>query len=424
MEFFAVSYIIKVNIAICILYCIYFLFFRNDTFFRLKRGYFLFGSAFCLTYPFLSFELPRFYVDNKIVEAIIHQVESEPVNVFANGGGTAFAWWSVLIVLAGIIGLVLLMRVLMQVLSILFLRMKYPKKQILEGVSIIYVHNREVAPFSFFRWIFLNPYKYSDKDLADIITHEKEHATQMHSVDVLLFQVVCALFWWNPFVWLIKREARLNLEYIADSKVLNSGTDAKRYQYNLVRLSYGEITAVVNNFNVSQLKKRIKMMNKEKSLKKKMPKYLLVIPCMLALICINCFSLHSRVNVISENRSGDELKEMITQEDVPDGYDVVDEMPVFPGGQEGLIRYISENLKYPPESAKKGIQGKVLIKFTISETGEVLKDKIELMQGFDPLCDAEALRVVRSMPDWTPGKNMGVAVPVFFVLPVSFSLGK
>lgn len=101
-------------------------------------------------------------------------------------------------------------------------------------------------------------------------------------------------------------------------------------------------------------------------------------------------------------------------------YEKVEQMPEFPGGQTELINFLMKSVKYPRESMEKGIQGKVFVSFVISKKGSVLNTKIE--RGVDPLLDAEALRVVNSMPKWKPGKEKGKKVAVQFTLPISFRL--
>jgi TonB family protein len=95
-------------------------------------------------------------------------------------------------------------------------------------------------------------------------------------------------------------------------------------------------------------------------------------------------------------------------------------MPQHPGGTKGLQKYLSENIKYPPEAQKKGIQGKVFVSFVIDEEGNVTDAKVA--KSVDPLLDAEALRVINGMQKWTPGKQRGKAVKVAFTLPINFAL--
>ena len=103
-----------------------------------------------------------------------------------------------------------------------------------------------------------------------------------------------------------------------------------------------------------------------------------------------------------------------------DVYTVVEQMPQFPGGERALMQFIRANFRYPTSAAETGVQGKVLVNFIVSSTGKVESAKV--INSVHPALDAEALRVVNSMPDWLPGKQHGEAVDVAYVLPVEFML--
>jgi protein TonB len=98
----------------------------------------------------------------------------------------------------------------------------------------------------------------------------------------------------------------------------------------------------------------------------------------------------------------------------------VEEMPEFPGGLPALLKFVSENLNYPSDAQINNIQGKVIVKFVVNADGSA--DRLEILRSVDPLLDNEAMRVVKSLPKFKPGKQGGVAVPVWFMLPVSFKL--
>ncbi len=100
----------------------------------------------------------------------------------------------------------------------------------------------------------------------------------------------------------------------------------------------------------------------------------------------------------------------------------VEQMPQYPGGDEELLKFIKNNLKYPKDAAEKGIEGRVTIRFVVSKTGEVTD--VMVIRGLDPSCDAEALRVVKMMPTWTPGRQSGRDVPVYYTLPIVYKLQK
>jgi protein TonB len=100
----------------------------------------------------------------------------------------------------------------------------------------------------------------------------------------------------------------------------------------------------------------------------------------------------------------------------------VEQMPAFPGGEEELIRFIHDNLKYPAVAAEVGVEGRVTIRFVVSRTGDVTD--VTVIRGLDPSCDKEAVRVVKMMPRWIPGRQNGRNVPVYYTLPVVFKLQK
>ena len=169
--------------------------------------------------------------------------------------------WIGYLYLAGVV--VLLVRLVVQAFSLYRLIVRMPEKEI-NGVRVKCL-NDPSGPFSFFGWIFMNPAAVKEDEISEILTHEMAHVKQHHSVDVLLAEMVSICCWMNPFAWLLKREVRLNLEFLADRKVMEAGFATKSYQYHLLGLAYNHKYGLSNNFNFSHLKQRIIMMNKKKS---------------------------------------------------------------------------------------------------------------------------------------------------------------
>jgi bla regulator protein blaR1 len=99
---------------------------------------------------------------------------------------------------------------------------------------------------------------------------------------------------------------------------------------------------------------------------------------------------------------------------------VVEEMPLFPGGDQALLKYIAENTKYPPSAKTNNIQGRVILRFCVTADGDV--NRISIMKGVDPMLDSEAIRVVGTLPQFNPGKQSGKAVPVWYMVPITFAL--
>jgi len=101
-------------------------------------------------------------------------------------------------------------------------------------------------------------------------------------------------------------------------------------------------------------------------------------------------------------------------------YQVIEQMPQFPGGEEELLDFISKNLKYPVSAIRNGIQGKVICRFIVTRAGKV--ENAEVVRSLDPRCDKEALRVIRLLPRFIPGKQHGVNVNVYYTIPITFRL--
>ena len=325
-----------------------------------------------------------------------------------------------------IIGVVLLsVRFIIQAASISNLIRKSPAETI-NGIRVKRLE-KESGPFSFFGWIFINMESLKDDEINEVLIHELTHARQKHSIDVLLAEIVNIICWVNPFSWLLKREVRQNLEYLADRKVMESGIEAKSYQYHLLGLAYKPQHGLSNNFNISHLKQRIIMMNKKKTNGVGHIKYaLFAIPAFALLVAGN-------ISCSSEATKTDDVKENVTTvkpdvEEVPaekaetkdEVFMVVEKMPEFPGGMQELINYLSKNVKYPASAMKKNVQGRVIVQFVVEKDGTPTEFKV--LRSVDPDLDAEALRVMKEMPKWKPGMQKGQAVRVKFTVPVSFKL--
>ena len=189
-----------------------------------------------------------------------------------------FAYWGMVIVLA--------IRFFIQLAGIIRLAFRCRKAKI--GNTNVHLLRQASGPFSFFHWIFIHPTSHTEDELSEILTHEQTHANQWHSIDVLVSEIVCIFCWFNPFAWLMKREIRTNLEYLADNRVLETGHDSKAYQYHLLGLSHHKAAATIyNSFNVLPLKKRIKMMNKKRTREIGRTKYLMFLPLAALLMIIS-----------------------------------------------------------------------------------------------------------------------------------------
>ena len=123
---------------------------------------------------------------------------------------------------------------------------------------------------------------------------------------------------------------------------------------------------------------------------------------------------------VNDTTPGIQPTDPVIPDDETPPYVVVKEMPEFPGGLPALLKYVGDNLKYPEDAQNNNIQGKVILKFVVNRDGSV--NRIEILRGVDPLLDSEAVRVVSILPKFKPGKQNGVPVPVWFMLPIVFKI--
>jgi len=316
-------------------------------------------------------------------------------------------------------------RLARQLLSILLIKLK-SKREEYKGIAF-YNLEKEITPFSFFNMIFMNVDVHSENELNQIIIHERTHARQMHSLDIMLAEVMYIICWWNPFAWLLKKEISNNLEYLADKSVLDEGVDSQDYQYHLLRLTYHETAVqIVNNFNVSQLKNRIMMMNKSKSPTKMATKYLILLPLVFFLVTVNSCTNKTDESQGVEDESVEQAmseNDSITvkpTEEKEEVFVVVQNQPEYPGGTPALMKFLGDNINYPKTAQEEGLQGRVILNFVVEKDGSITD--VQIVRGIAPSLDEEAIRVVKAMPKWKPGTQNGEIVRVRYTLPVVYRL--
>lgn len=424
-------YLIKINVALMLLYGFYRLTVSRDTFFGLRRLTLWLIYAVALMVPALSLE---YWVRDTPTMASMAHVYADtfyPV-VVVKAQAPSITWIDMLLGIywAGVV--VLSLRLVWQLFSIIRLAV-ISRKQEVEGITV-HLLKGEGSPFSFFRWVFMYPSTLEGKQLHEVMVHECTHVSGLHSLDTLFSELFSIACWFNPFAWLMKQEVRMNLEYLADESVLSDGNARKSYQYHLLGLAYrqpNESTKIANNFNLLPLKKRIKMMNKRRTSEIGKAKYLLFAPLAGALLMVSNIESVAReigeqfpevaeVQQKAEAKASDATAPADTTKNVV--YDVTETMPQFPGGQEVLLKYLAANIKYPASAVKAKKQGRVIVTFIIQKDGSVAKARIA--RSVDPELDAEALRIVKAMPNWTPGTQDGKPVNVKYIIPVNFSLQK
>ena len=540
-------YIIHSSLILAAFYLFYKLLCSRDTLHRFNRGLLLIILALSVALPLMRIDLG---VVSQEANAVFKELTMtiEPTEIVTSGVATTeqaapTLWqqipWNAVFIGFYIIGLaVCLARFVSSLLSIVRLIRK-SQRQVLPDGTILITHDKPYGPFSWMRYIIVSAQDLNDnRDM--ILAHERAHIHLGHSWDLLLAQLCVTAQWFNPAVWLLKRELEAIHEYEADSHTLHQGFNARQYQLRLFEAATGvKFNTITNNFNNCSTKKRIIMMLKQQTSPWARLKALFVLPvALVAVVAISCTSPKERnvdnklsnvrvhgaepflvfafedkseiciqgkhlncdgapnfdylsvcgltpenidgISVLQSEESkaifgaagangafhfqvkGKTAKDMTTalaeyakaignteplkisikkpatiDEIQAVGYaptpkandpsaeqgeifQVVEEQPMFPGGMQELMKFLQTNIRYPKEAQDRGLQGRVIVQFVVNKDGSICDEHI--VKSVDPQLDAEALRIVRSMPTWTPGKQRGEPVRVRFTIPVTFKL--
>lgn len=263
----------KINIVLLLFAAAYYLILRRLTFYAINRLFLLFGILFSTVYPFIN--LTRLFKNHQAIAGLVPRLNN---NITQQT--TISIYWKLLAVLffSGVV--IMAMRLIIQFLSLRRIHQN-SKPGNIENYTVRILAD-QVSPFSFWQTIYINPLLHQKQDLNNILEHEKVHVEEWHTLDIILSEVSVVLYWFNPGVWLMKRAVKENIEFITDAKILKKGIDKKAYQYSL--LDVGNLKpslAILNNFNISDLKKRIKMMNAKRSSPLNLSRYVFVLPVLL-----------------------------------------------------------------------------------------------------------------------------------------------
>lgn len=512
------QYLIQVNLYLVLFYGFYRLLLVNETFYTLNRIY-LVGSAV------LSFGIPFWYSDyvqsffiTQQVNAVFYTVLSPAVFGVKASAENPFTWYDLLKLFYGVCTLFLSIKLIFNFLQL---------KRILENTEGYTKHG---AGFSFFNFVFV------DKDLQKhevVMEHEYVHIKQLHSADVILFEVIAVLCWFNPVVYFYKKSVKHIHEFIADD--IASRLEASKADYAMLLFSqqFGlNPHQLTNQFiDKSTLKRRIEMLHKPRSRKIALLKYGFTAPLFALMLVIASASIAKnngikKVEKLVETTakmpitelSISPIKELLIEKETPvkgkvtaaedgkplagvmitvkdknrgtttdidgnyminatpadeliftfvgfetstvpvtdkkvidiklkskkDGtpiglhevvvagykptinyeseeiFTTVEENPSFPEGIKAMYQYIARNLRYPEPARRANVQGKVFVKFIVRKDGSV--SDLQILKGIGFGCDEETVRVLGSMPKWTPGKQNGKPVSVYFTMPVNFVL--
>ena len=523
-----IGHLLPIAATIAVLWLVYCLLFRNSNRLYFNRYFLLTSMLLALVMPFLGLlsglEVPQMATlkqnmfNGMMLNEVVVTPDGEPilpeVTVTTTTTPSRFSLWQVVggLYLIGVGVMTLLF--LFKLGKILVLIIRSPKRK-MNGCTAVYT-GREQGSFSFFRYAFF-PNENVD---PDIVRHELSHIEHRHSWDILFAEVMMILQWFNPFIYLYKKELQSLHEYQADRDVVATGVDKKNYMMLILQQCTAvDFSGMSNNFSLILTKKRIKMITKNEKAKGLWWRLLATLPVLAVLLIANTKvaaqekksekvdikvemgwfevyddfgnpmnltdtiiynedgsyvqfktteapdpisgEMRSKITATCCNADGtpnqdiqfhisamekhgdttmyhvdpftistDNYKlKILTTEDNPAQvmeknkdtvYQVVDEMPEFPNGIEGLMDYVAQNVKYPESAKENNLQGRVIVKFVIEKDGSV--SNVEVGRGWGNELDEEAVRVVKAMPKWKPGKQNGEPVRVSFMLPINFKL--
>ena len=506
----------KVAVLIVVFYMFYRLLLSKETFHRVNRVVLLSTAVLSFILPLCVITMHKTVVMSAMPVVSVGDVQMEVA------ADEQPALWQYVVPLLYIIGVVVVLsRTLLSVWRVLMLVRRSERIPQADGTTLCVVPD-QVPPFSFCSYIVMNRNDYHTGDSA-ILAHERGHIRLHHSCDVLLVDLLTALQWFNPAMWMLRADLRAIHEYEADGAVLSQGFNARQYQYLLITkaASIGGYS-IANGISHSTLKNRIRMMIHKETKRSHLVKLLALLPIVGTALALNARTVTDVVydepqkkQIIKKGKanaktSANGVNEVVViAQEVPaaqqeaetfkmrgvvkdqdgepivgavitvpgsvkgtvtdmngefsmdvkqgsavvaayvgyasesivasapqqryvftlhkDGsgttgkpFDVVEQMPQFPGGPAEMMAFLAKNIRYPVAAEKAGVQGRVIVTFVVEKDGSIAEARI--VKSVSPELDAEALRVINAMPNWLPGRQNGEAVRVKYTVPVTFRL--
>ena len=462
-------YDLKVALLIAVFYMFYRLMLARETFHRVNRIVLLLTAVASYVLPFcvityhktvVMHQTPMVTIDG--LQATVYEPSSTPL-------------WQTVLPILFVIGVALALGhtlcSLVRIIRLINHSEQHPQD---DGTTLCVTGNADLSPFSWMHYIVMNRSDYETND-ASILAHERGHIRLYHSWDILLVDLLTALQWFNPAMWMLRSDLRAIHEYEADAAVLSQGINARQYQYLLITKAGGiGGYSLVNGITHSALKNRITMMTNKTSKSSHLLKLLALLPIVGVTLALNAETVtdyvynndepqkqvpvkKGRQNAAIKNNGKTilqvvEAQDQKTEAEAPktesqtelkvegtatlkvegtataseqnqapkDVFDVVEKMPEFPGGPQELFGFLAKTIKYPAEAEKAGTQGRVIATFVVRKDGSI--SDAHVVKSVDPLLDAEALRVINAMPAWTPGSQSGKPVNVKYTVPITFRL--
>ena len=519
-----IGHLLPIAATIAVLWLVYRLLFRNSNRLYFNRFFLITSMLLALAMPMLGLlsgmEVPQMATlkqnmfNGMMLSEVIVTHDGQPmlpeVIVTTNTTPSRFSVWQVMgcIYLIGVGVMTLLFLIKLGKLVVLIIRS--PKRKMSSCTAVF--TGREQGSFSFFRYAFF-PNENVD---PDIMRHEMSHIAHHHSWDILFAEVMMILQWFNPFIYLYKKELQSLHEYQADRDVVATGVDKKNYMMLILQQCTAvDFSGMSNNFSLILTKKRIKMITRNEKAKGLWWRLLATLPVLAILMIANTKVTAQDASTKLSNQAVDkpitvetgqfeifnddgtpmQLKDTLIYSDdgsyvkfeTSDGfqpetgepckkltvtsydadgtqrnnffiteterrgdtstytiepftlsgnlfgqlfdlatsyedtvYQIVEQMPQYTGGEEAMMKYVAENIKYPQAAKDKNISGRVFVSFVIEKDGSV--SNVKVVRGIGGGCDEEAARVIKEMPKWKPGMQKGKPVRVNYMMPIFFKL--
>jgi TonB family protein len=442
---------VKVAVYLIALYLLYSILLSRDTSYGRNRAFILLSLLASLILPLItSHTLKPWNIQffGKILSEVFITAAvnpgKAPHHILSLPGILQLIYSAYIIVV-----IIFIFKLIIDVLNLLLLILRHRN----EDSHIIRFHGFDTSGFSAMGYIFVNS-KLSNADADEIIRHEQNHLMQYHFLDIVFIEIFKALQWFNPAVYLFNRSLRAIHEYQADKECLSSGIPIVNYQSLLLSQVFksGAFNLTNSFSNPSLIKKRMIMMTKKRTPALADAKILVVLPLigvvfmavsafrgipdayikqLMPVLSTQSLPLETSSSLVApppppataseqKDQTDQTVKEETTAPAEEQPFVIVEEMPMFPGGDTELLKYISENTIYPENAKLQNIQGKVIIRFCVKADGGV--NMASVLKGVSPDLDTEALRVVNSLPAFNPGKQRGKAVPVWYMVPINFAL--
>ena len=441
-------YDVKVAVLIAVFYMFYRLMLAHETFHRVNRLVLLTTAVASFVLPLCVFTMHKtVMVDYDYSQLGELAMNESVVSVVPTDNQPSVILTTVLPVLFIIGMLATLVHTMISLIRIQLLIHRSEKHPQEDGTVICVTGNTALSPFSWMHYIVMNRSDYEAHDAA-ILAHERGHIRLRHSWDLLFVDLLTALQWFNPAMWMLRSDLRAIHEYEADGEVLSLGINARQYQYLLISKAAGiGGYSLANGISHSTLKNRINMMLHKKSNRTSLLKLFALVPIVGITLALNARTVNDYVydgpqkqNPVKKGKKNTTIKvgtqeikvteapkddkaATVTMNVVEDEqnatddkvFDVVENMPEFNGGMGALMQYLSDNIRYPEE---KDIQGRVIVRFVVGKDGSI--SNAQVVKSVHPSFDAEALRIINNMPKWIPGTQNGKPVNVKYVVPINF----